>query len=198
MVEIEPLTPPEHGPELLQEPRDRREPKLEMRERDLRRLRREQPQHSREPFGILRRKPALATRGKRRGAEPEVPVALASKPFREPLRRALDPPVLLEAPRQLFRRLLGLEILDVRLTREEPTRLQLEQRRDQDQELAARVQVELFTLGEPLDEREHDPSHVDLDERQLLPQDQGQEQVERALERVEVELQFSDAHSHGG
>ena len=198
VVEIEPLTASENRPELLEEPRHRREPKLEMRERDLRWLSRKHPQRRRERLGILLRQPALATRRKRRGAEPEVPVTLVRKPFREPLRCALDPPVLLEAPCQLFRRFLGLEILDVRLTGEEATCLQLQQRRDQDQELAAGVQVELIALGEPLDEREHDPRHVDLDERQLLLQDEGEEQVERALERVEVELQFSDTHGHGG
>ena len=88
----------------------------------------------------------------------------------------------------------GLEIFELGLAREQPARLQLEQRRDQHEELAARVEVELLALGEALDEGEHDPGDVDLVQRQLLPQDQGEEQVERALERVEVELELADAH----
>src|SRR5207244_5692290 len=73
-------------------------------------------------------------------------------------------------------------------------RLQLQQRSDQDEELAAGFEVELAALREPLAERDHDPRDVDLGEVELLLQDQRQEQVERPLERVEVELQLAYFH----
>ena len=50
---IEPLPAPEHGAELLEEPRHGREPKLEVRERDLGRLSCEHPQDSRQRLRIL-------------------------------------------------------------------------------------------------------------------------------------------------
>src|SRR5262249_62115833 len=71
--------------------------------------------------------------------------------------------------------------------REEPAGLELEQRGDQDEELAARVEVELVALGEPGDESDHDLGEVELAERHLLAEDEREQEVERALERVEVE-----------
>ena len=47
----------------------------------------------------------------------------------------------------------------------------------------------------------HDLREVDLAQRQLLPQDERQQQVERPLERVEVELELADegrGHRAGG
>ena len=74
-------------------------------------------------------------------------------------------------------------------------RLQLEQRGDEHEELAARLEVELLPLGEPLEEGEHDPGHVDLAQLELVLQDERQQQVERALEGVEVELELPDDHA---
>ena len=144
--------------------------------------------------GVLRPDPPLAARRKRRRPEPEEPVALAGQPFREPLGRTLDPPVFLKAARQLLRGLRRLEVLELGRRREEAARLELEQRRDEHEELPARVQVELLALREPLDEREDDPRDVDLDQRQLLPQNEGQKQVEWPLERVEVEVELANTH----
>ena len=101
--------------------------------------------------------------------------------------------VLGEPARQLLGRLLGLELGELGLlVGEERARLQLEQRRDQDEELAARVEVELVALGEVLDEREHDLGEIDLAQRQLVAEDERQQEVERPLERVEVELELAD------
>src|SRR5581483_2535655 len=81
-----------------------------------------------------------------------------------------------------------------RLVREETARLQLEQRRDQDEELAARVEIELVALRQPLEEGQHDAGHVELAQIQLVLEDEGQQEVERALERVEIELELPDDH----
>ena len=98
-------------------------------------------------------------------------------------------------PRQLLRGLGRLEVVELGFAREEATRLQLEQRRDEHEELPAGIEIELVPFREPLDEREHDPGDVDLIQRQLLPQDEGEQQVEWALERVEVELELADTHA---
>ena len=75
----------------------------------------------------------------------------------------LHAPVLGEAPRQLLGGLLRLELGELRLlVREQMTRLELEQRRDQDEELAARVEIELVAISEVLDECDDDSRHVDL------------------------------------
>ena len=163
-------------------------------ERDRRRLGGEHAQRRRERLGLLRREPPL------RPAARAAPGPSRKNRSRSPRSRSasqaarlLDPPVLREPPRQLLGRLLRLELGELGLlVREQPARLQLEQRGDEHEELAAGVEVELLALREPLDEREHDPGDVDLASVQLLAQDEGQQQVERALERVEVELELAD------
>src|SRR4029079_6270752 len=77
---------------------------------------------------------------------------------------------------------------------EEPAGLQLEERGDEDEELAAGLEVELVPLEEVLDEGEDDPRHVDLSQIQLVLQDERQQPVERPFERVEVELELPDDH----
>ena len=122
-------------------------------------------------------------------------VALRLEPLAEPAGRVLHPPVLGEPPRELLGRGLRLELGELgRLLREEAARLQLEQRGDEDEELAARLEVELVALGEALEEGEHDPGHVELPQIELVLQDERQQQVERAFERVEVELELPDDH----
>src|SRR5207248_2427211 len=75
---------------------------------------------------------------------------------------------------------------------EEAARLQLEERREEDEELAARLEVELVALGEPRDEGDDDLRQVELGERQLLAEDEREQEVERTLEGVEVELELAD------
>ena len=145
---------------------------------------------------LLRRELQLDLRRERRRADPEEAVALGREPLAQPRRRLLHPPVLGEPPRELLGRRLRLELGELgRLLGEEAARLQLEQRRDEDEELAARLEVELVPLGEPLEEREHDAGDVDLAQVELVLEDERQQQVERPLERVEVELELPDDHA---
>ena len=142
--------------------------------------------------GASRRSPFGAS-----GAGPSRKNRSRSAASRSPSHAAalLDPPVLLEPPRELLGGLLRLQLLELAvLAGEQAARLQLQQRRHEHEELAARVEIELFALGKALDEGKHDAGHVHLAQRQLLPQNQRQQQVERALERVEVELELADDH----
>ena len=150
-----------------------------MSERDGRRRDGERAQRRTERSWILRRESPLQTRRERRGANAEEPIPLRSEPLEEPARRLLHAPVLGEAPRELLRGLLGLELAELRrLVREETACLQLEERRDEDEELAARLEIELVALREPLDEGEHDRRDVDLAGLQLLLQEQREEEIE--------------------
>ena len=196
MVEVEARAAPSSGAEALEELRHRREAEGHVRDRDRRRLDREQraaPPRAGPAPAARAGAPAAARaapgRGGRSGRD-----SAASRSASQPA-RLLRAPVLGQPPRELLGRLLGLELGQLGLLLgEERARLQLEQRRDEDEELAAGVEVELLALGEPLDEREHDRGEVDLGRLELLLQDQRQEQVERALERVEIELEL--AHDH--
>ena len=101
----------------------------------------------------------------RRRAEAEVAVGLVLEPLGEPRRGDLDAPVLLEAPGELLGGLLGVELGEVDvLVGEQLARLQLEQRRDEDEELAAALEVEPLPCRQPVDVREDDVGHVDLAE----------------------------------
>ena len=107
----------------------------------------------RELLRILRGEPALRPRRERRRADPEEAVALAASRSASQRRRLLHPPVLGEPPGELLRGLLRLELGELGvLVGEERSRLELEQRGDQDEELAAGLEVELLPLGEALDE----------------------------------------------
>src|SRR5207244_10657022 len=64
----------------------------------------------------------------------------------------------------------------------------------QEPELATRLPVGLLALRQPLDEPQDDPRDVHVSEVERLLQDQRQEQVERALEGVEIQLEL--AHDH--
>ena len=142
---------------------------------------------------------ALRLRGERRRAEAEEPVARLAQPLGEPARGLLHPAVLGEPARELLGRLLRAELGELGLlVGEERAGLQLEQRRDQDEELAARLEVELLPLREPLDERDDDRGDVDLGEVELLAQDERQQQVERPFEGVQVQLELAHDHRGGG
>ena len=102
-------------------------------------------------------------RRERCGPEAEVALALGVDAFAEPDRGVLHAPVLGEPAGQLLGGLLGLELSELgSLVREEVPRLDLQQRRDQDEELAACVEVDLVAVGQALDERDDDLRHVDL------------------------------------
>ena len=196
MLEVEARAPAQERAEPLEELRDRREAERHVRERDLGRLLREHAEHQRERLGILRRERRRDLRRERRRAEPEVAVALRREPLPQPLRGLLGAPVLGEPPRELLGRLFRIELRELgRLVREQRARLQLEQRRDEDEELAARLEVELLPLGQPLEERGDDAREIDVPQVELLLEDEREQQVERPLERVEVELELPDDHA---
>ena len=111
-----------------------------------------------------------------------------------------DAPVGGEPLGQLVRSLLGIEILEVELLgAEELAGLQLEERGDEHEELAAGLEVELVALGEPLDERRDDVGDGHVGQLELLAEDQGQEQVERALKGIKVERKVTNGDpGHGG
>src|SRR5205085_4681357 len=144
--------------------------------------------------GILRRQPPLRPRRERRRPDAEEPLALRLEPLGEEARRVLRAPVLGEPARELLRGLFRLELRELRrLVGEERPRLQLEERGDEDEELAAGLEVDRL---EALAERDDDLGHVHLGRRELLLQDERQEEVERALEGVEVELELAGADGH--
>ena len=145
--------------------------------------------------GVLRRELALRLRRERRRADPEESIARVGEALCEPRCGLLHPPVLREPARELLGRLLRAEVGELGgLVGEERARLQLEQRGDEDEELAARLQVERLSLCEQLDEGDDDRGDVDLGEVELLAQDERQEEVERPLEGVQVQLEL--AHDH--
>src|SRR5207249_11897637 len=151
------------GTEPLQEQRDRGKAQRHMPEGYRRRLGREQPKRRTEPFRILRSEPALDTRRERRGTKPEVARGLAVETLAQPRRRLLHAPVVGETARQLLSRLLRLELRQLELLlREEAARLQLQERRDEHEELAAGVEIEPPLLLQPGAERQHDLGDVDL------------------------------------
>src|SRR6185437_4612764 len=194
-LEVEARTPPEQPAEALEELRHGREAQRHVRERDVGRILREQANRTGERLGILRRELRGDLRRERRRAEAEEAVALAGKALAEPAGRLLRAPVLGEPPGELLRGLLGIELGELGfLLGEERTRLQLEQRRDEDEELAAHLEIELVLLAEPLEEGDDDAGEVDVPQVELLLEDEREQQVERPLERVEVELELPDNH----
>jgi hypothetical protein len=104
--------------------------------------------------------------------------------------------VVLEHPREEL--LGGLDGFDVEpllvVGGKHQPRLQLEQRRDQDQELGGRLEVELTRALEVLDIREDDLGQVDFEEVDLLLQHERQEQVEGPVEDLEVEVERGEGH----
>ena len=110
-VEVEARAPAQQRAEPLEELRDRREAQRHVRERDLAAApARAGAARARERLGILRRERRLDLRRERRRAETEVAVALGREPLAQPRRGLLRAPVLGEPPRELLRRLLGLEL----------------------------------------------------------------------------------------
>ena len=111
---------------------------------------------------------------------------------RHPAAGAAEARVLQQPLEQLLGRLgrrQGVEVVGQLLAREHQPRLELEQRGDQHQELGRRLEVELALGLEVVDVREHDLGQLDLEQVELLAQDEREQQVERAREDVEVQLQ---------
>jgi hypothetical protein len=105
----------------------------------------------------------------------------------QPLGSGAEAAVVEQPREQLLGRLLWVEIEPFAvLGRQHQPRLQLQERRDQDQELGRRLQVQLAPRLEPLDVGEDDLGQVDLQQVHVLVQDQRDEQVEGTLEDLEV------------
>src|SRR6476619_2512745 len=121
--------------EALEELRDGREAQRHVRERDGGWRNGEGSECLPERLGILRREPPLDRRRERSRAESEEPVLLGAEALQQPRCRLLHAAVLCEAPRELLRSLLGLELAELgSLLREERTRLQLEESRHEHEE----------------------------------------------------------------
>ena len=113
----------------------------------------------------------------------------------QPAGGALEPAVLDQPRHQLGVRLLRRHLLVLgELVPEQLAHLDLEQRRDQHQELAGRLEVELVALVGSRDVGDHDFSNRHVRELDLLAQHQGKQQVERALEDVQVKCKVREDH----
>ena len=118
---------------------------------------------------------------------------LGREPLAQVLRGAAVAVVLEHAREQLLGGLLRLEVDALLvLARQHQPRLQLEQGRDQHEELGGGLEIELAGALEVLDVGEHDLGQVDLEQVDLLPQDQRQQQVEGTVEDLEIEVERGD------
>ena len=78
---------------------------------------------------------------------------------------------------------------------EHQARLQLQQRGDQHDELGGRLQVQLAALLEVVEVGEHDLRERELEQVDLFAQHEREQQVERAGEDLQVELERGEAHA---
>ena len=150
-----------------------------------------------QPRGVVHRlrlldADAVQLRRQRRGSVQQLVAGLEA--LAQPAGRAAVAGVG-EHPRQQLVRRLGrhqlVELVDL-LAGQHQARLQLQQRRDQHQELRRRLEVQLPLRLQVVDVGEHDVGEVHLEQIELLAQDQRQQQVEGAGEDVEVELERVD------
>ena len=77
-------------------------------------------------------------------------------------------------------------------------RLQLEQRGDQHDELGRGLEVELAARFEVVEVGQHDLGQLQLEQVDLFAQHERQQQVERAAEDLEVQLERGQAHGCTG
>ena len=111
---------------------------------------------------------------------------------------AAEARVLEQALHQLLGRLRGrelVELLDL-LAREHQPRLELQQRRDEHEELRRRRQVELLPPLELVAVGEDHVGEVDFQQVELLTPEERERPVEWAGEDVEAELERAD-EAHG-
>ncbi len=113
------------------------------------------------------------------------------------LRRAAVADGLEHPGQELLGRLAGLEVQQLLLlAREHQARLELQQGGDEDEELRRDLEIELALRLEVVEVGQHDIRELDLEQIDLFPQDEGQQQVERPAEDVEVQLELGDGHRH--
>ena len=77
---------------------------------------------------------------------------------------------------------------------EHQARLELQQRGDQHDELGGGLEVELAALLEVVEVGEHHFCELQLEQVDLFAQHEREQQVERAAEHVQVELERGKAH----
>jgi hypothetical protein len=96
--------------------------------------------------------------------------------------------------------LVGVEVLELLLDilLQKQARFHLEQRRDQHHELRGRVEVELAAVRKLQDVLGDDARDAHLPDVDLVLEDQRDEQVERPVEHVEVELERDARCGDGG
>ncbi len=137
--------PSQEGAKALEKTFDRRQAQRQVRQRRRRRFRSQGAERAREPQRVLRIEGPDGRRCERSGAETEVPVGLRGQAPLEPLGAGLDPTVRGEPLRELGRRLGCVEVVEIEVVvlGEDIARLQLEQRGDEHEELAADLQLEL-------------------------------------------------------
>src|SRR4029079_803343 len=170
LVEDEAAAAAEHRAEAFEKERDRREGQRDVAERRRGRFRRESPQRGGQRLGLLRSERTLGHWRERSRAEAEEAVGLGVEPFPEPARGAAEAPVLGKKLGELARGVVGVEVLEWHLVllREEPARFQLQERCNQDEELAVHLEI----LAALLQEREDNLDDLDIRELELLLEDE--------------------------
>jgi hypothetical protein len=139
----------------------------------------------------------VVTRAQRRRQRrrAEAMAVLVGQAVGQVLGRAAVAARLEHARQQLLGRLAGLEVEQlVLLARQHEPRLELQQGRDEDEELGRRLEVELAAALEEVEVAEHHVGQLDLEQVDLLAQDERQQQVERPGEDLQVELEVSDGN----
>ena len=136
--------------------------------------------------------------GRQRGAA--IAVALLPGQARGQVLGRLAVAARLEQPRQqLLGRLAGVEVGQrVVLARKHEPRLELEQRGDEDEELGRDLEVELAARLEVIEVADDDVGQLDLEQVDLLAENEREQQVERAAEDLEVQLELGDGHGRHG
>ena len=106
---------------------------------------------------------------------------------------------LQQAREQLLGRLTGLEVEQLLvLAGQHQARLQLQQRRDEHEELGRDLEVELPAGLQEVQVGDHDVGQLDLEQVDLLAQDERQQEVERPGEDLQVQLERSHGHGANG
>ena len=146
-------------------------------------------------LGRGQRRAAQRLRQRRRAVQEALPVVVA---VRQVPARTAEARVLQHPLQQLLGRLGGRELVELGqlLARQHQPRLELQQRRDQHQELRRGLQVQQLGGLEVVQVGDDDVGQLDLEQVDVLAQDQREQQVERPREHVEVQLQAMHRGGH--
>ena len=151
-----------------------------------------------EPVGVVHRADGVGVEAAQRGGQgrrAEAMAVLVGEQAGQVLGGAPVAARVEQAGEQLLGGLVGREVQQLLvLARQHEAGLQLEQRRDEHEELGGDLEVELPAGLEVVEVGQDDVGQLDLEQVDLLAQDEGQEQVERPAEDLEVELERGDGH----